>query len=66
MNLKECTNTELNLSISIHTDLDKNVWFKAKDLTILLGYADTDKSIRKYVDPDDKKTCSAKIGGRVR
>ena len=64
--LKEFNNDDLNFYIDVHTDLDKNEWFKAKDLTILSGYADTDKSIRKYIDPEDKKTCPVQIGGQVR
>ena len=33
---------------------DDNIYFKAKDVTIILGYEDTNQTIRKNVNPNDK------------
>lgn len=35
--------------------VNDNVWFKAKDVSTVLGYAKTDQAIRKHVDDDKKK-----------
>lgn len=41
--------------------IDDEPWFVGKDIAQSLGYKDTDKSLRKYVDVEDKLT--RQIGG---
>ena len=43
-----------NKNIHIILDKDNNPWFKGKDIAEILGYKDTDKSIRIHIDEDDK------------
>ena len=31
-----------------------DIWFRGKTVSNILGYTDTDKSLRKHVDSDDK------------
>jgi len=38
------------------TDEDKKIWFKCKDIAIILGYANTRNPMGKNVDPKYKKT----------
>ena len=47
MELKECTNTELNFTINILMDNNKNVWFKGNEMAALISYKDTDDAIKK-------------------
>ena len=43
--------------ITVIKDGDE-IWFKGKDVADILGYKDTDKSIRNHVDVEDKKKMS--------
>jgi len=63
--LKSYENLELNLSISAYTDAEHNVWFNAKSVCTILGYVDTDQSIRRRVCEEDKKSCPVKTTGQV-
>ena len=38
------------------------IWFKAKQVTTLLGYLDPGRSIRQNVDPEDKISLEKLIG----
>ena len=33
---------------------NNDIWFRGKTVSKILGYTDTDKSLRKHVDPEDK------------
>ena len=37
------------------------IWFKAKQVALLLGYLDTGQSIRRNVDPEDKITLERRV-----
>ena len=39
-----------------------NIWFKAKQVTLLLGYLDPGRSIRQNVDPEDRSSLEKLIG----
>ena len=51
----QIVNTTFNCKVFYLMDQDNNIWLKGKDLLQTLGYTDTDKAIRTYVDEDDKK-----------
>ena len=38
------------------------IWFKAKQVALLLGYVDPDRSIRQNVDPEDRISLEKLIG----
>ena len=45
-----------------------DIWFKAKQVTTLLGYLDLGRSIRQNVDPEDRISLEKLIGkggGRI-
>ena len=48
-------NDSLNVTIKTITDDNNVLWFRAKDIALFLGYADTKRAIQLHVD-DDYKT----------
>ena len=40
------------------------IWFKAKQVALLLGYLDPGRSIRQNVDPEDRISLEKLIGKR--
>ena len=48
---KVCHYEENELSVIKFKD---EIWFKAKQVALLLGYLDPGRSIRRNVDPEDK------------
>ena len=53
--VKKFQNTNLNLCIDAFIDAKQNIYFKAKGTAEALGYKNTWKSIRDYVDEKYKK-----------
>ena len=51
---KSPINIQLGIKFNSYIDEKPNVWFKAKEVAQILGYKDTDQSIRKHVDKEDK------------
>ena len=56
LTFKKFENKELNISFNTNTDKSGNPWFEGENIATILGYKDTDKTIRKNVDEEDKKT----------
>mgnify|MGYP000980849481 CR=1 FL=1 len=54
--------TKFNDSSIKYFIYDDNIYFKAKDVTIILGYEDTNQTIRKNVNPNDKIILDPAIG----
>ena len=52
---KSFHNTDLDIDLTSFIDNKQNVWFKSKDVALILGYSDTDQAIRYNVDPEDRK-----------
>ena len=50
---------EIKLSIIKFKD---EIWFKAKQVALLLGYIDPCRSIRQNVDPEDRISLETPIG----
>ena len=63
---KSFKNEVLGLELKSYIDKQQNVWFKGKDVAVILGYSDTDKAIRRHVDDDDRKSYPAKTAGQTR
>ena len=51
---KSFKNEELGFELTSYIDKQQNVWFKGKDIAVILGYSDTKKTIRKHVSKENK------------
>ena len=47
-------NVDLDVELTSFIDKKQNVWFKGKDVALILGYSDTDQALTKNV-PDENK-----------
>ena len=57
-------NRRLGIKFNSYIDEKCRVWFQAKEVAKILGYKDTDQSIRKHVDKEDKyKGAVERTGG---
>ena len=63
---KSFKNEELGLELTSYIDKQQNVWFKGKDVAVILGYSDTNQAIRKHVDDEDRKSYPVETTGQVR
>lgn len=52
---KEFANTELEIELTSFIDNKQNVWFKGKDVALILGYSNTTDAIKRQVDSEDKQ-----------
>ena len=55
---KKFANDKLNTELTSYIDNKQNVWFKGKDVALILGYSNTDQALRKQVESEDKKRTS--------
>ena len=62
---KKFGNNELNISINTNTDKSGNPWFEGENIATILGYKDTDQTIRTNVDEEDTKTLPVHKTGQV-
>ena len=53
---KAFKNVDLGVELKSFIDKQQNVWFKGKDVAVILGYRDTDQAIRKNVSTENKIT----------
>ena len=53
---KAFKNDDLGIELKSFIDKQQNVWFKGKDVAVILGYRDTDQAIRKNVSTENKIT----------
>ena len=60
---KTFKNEELGIELKSFIDCKQNIWFLGKDVAKILGYSDTDKSIRRHVNDEDKYKGTAKTAG---
>ena len=51
---KKFANEDLEIELTSYIDDKQNVWFRGKDVAIILGYSDTDQAIRKNVSKNHK------------
>ena len=54
-------NDELKVEINCYVDKKNEIWFRGKEIAIILGYANTRKAIIDPVHEDDKKLTEFKI-----
>ena len=54
-------NNELNIDINCYVDEKNQIWFKAKEITLILDYKNSRKAILDHVHQDDKKLIDFKI-----
>ena len=60
---KSFINNQLGINFNSYIDDKLNVWFKVKQVSTILGYKDTDQSIRKHVDEEDRKSFPVETTG---
>lgn len=53
----------IDYEIYIFVDTDKNIWYKAKEIALILEYKDTKYAIRDNVDDDDRREWKDLKGG---
>ena len=53
---KAFKNVDLGVELKSFIDKQQSVWFKGKDVAVILGYRDTDQAIRKNVSTENKIT----------
>ena len=63
MTEKSFINNQLGINFNSYIDDKLNVWFKVKQVSTILGYKDTDQSIRKHVDEEDRKSFPVETTG---
>ena len=51
---KSFHNADLDIDLTSFIDNKQNVWFKGKDVALILGYSDTDQALRKNVSDENK------------
>lgn len=51
---KKYSNDELDIELTLYIDNKQSIWFKGKDVALILGYSDTKQAIRKHIDNEDK------------
>ena len=57
-------NDELNVEINCYVDKKNQIWFKGKEIALILEYKDTKRAIQNHVHQDDKKLIDFKIKQR--
>ena len=61
MQKRNYKNEELNVQINCYIDKNNELWFRAKEIAVILEYKDTNRAIQKFVHPDDKKLMAFKV-----
>ena len=51
---KSFHNADLDIDLTSFIGNKQNVWFKGKDVALILGYSDTDQALRKNVSDENK------------
>ena len=54
-------NDELKVDINCYVDKKNEIWFRGKEIAIILGHKNPERAVRKYVVEDDKKLMDFKI-----
>ena len=56
MQEKSFTNYQLGIKFNSYIDEKLRVWFKAKEVALILGYKNTDDAIKRHVSENHKRT----------
>ena len=59
-------NNELNVEIDCFIGKKNKIWFRGKEIALILEYTNTQKAIRDHVHEDDKKLMDFKIKPKSR
>ena len=66
---KSFVNNQLGIKLNPDIDEKLRVWFKAKEVALILGYKNTDDAIKRHVSENHKRTfllsCSRESRGQV-
>ena len=54
-------NEQLNVEINCYIDKKNEIWFRGKEIALILDYKNTNRAIQKHVHNDDKKFIDFKI-----
>ena len=63
MNLQEINykNEQLNVEMNCYINKKNEIWFRGKEIALMLGYKNPERAVRKYVPDDDKISIETKI-----
>ena len=51
---KKFANNELEIELTSFIDNKQNIWFKGKDVALILGYSNTTDAVKRQVGSEDK------------
>ena len=54
-------NEKLNVEMNCYIDKKNEIWFRGKEIALILDYTDTKRAIQKHIHKDDKKLIDFKI-----
>ena len=54
-------NEELNVQMNCYIDNKNQIWFRRKEIALILDYKNPRRAIRSFVHDDDKKLITLKI-----
>ena len=57
---------KIYIELTSYIDDKQNVWFKGKDIALILGYSDTDQALRNHTDNEVRKSYPVKTTDQVR
>ena len=67
---KSFTNRQLGIKLNSFIDEECRVWFKAKEVALILGYKNTEKAIKRHVSENHKRTfllsCQCEKHGQIK
>ena len=52
---KKFTNKDLGIELNSYIDKQQNVWFRGKDVAVILGYSKTRDALSRHVENEDKQ-----------
>ena len=61
MQKRNYKNEELNVQINCYIDKNNELWFRAKEIAVILEYKNSCRAIRNFDHDDDKKLITLKI-----
>ena len=61
MQKRNYMNNELNVEMNCYIDKLNQIWFRGKELALILDYKNPRRAIRSFVHDDDKKLITLKI-----
>ena len=58
-------NEKLNVEMNCYINAKNEIWFRGKEIALILDYKDTKRAIQKHVHDNDKKLIDFKLQTHV-